>query len=365
MRFAVWALTPKGVFEAERPLSTRGDGGYEGNDVHIRIERVGEVQLLDELTSTEWEERSALELEIGYVVTDNAAVGTFAAPSGEFIDFSKRFGRDSLLSAEFRITAMAGTIEGSGFMGYDAGPPAIGSIDDGEFERNGTDYTLSRIGQRQVATGEVLEIQITIPAPPGEGDVRLAVGGSDGQSSFTAGDFTDGTRSVVETSGEMITIPTIPGAFFRRIAIAVRSDRDLTSVTGHGFLGNLVDDMKKQSGTITIRDDAYSVWVSDNDLAFGQHGIGGEVISVETAMSGSIAISAVAKVETDFARLFFHIGDYNFDPADAAVSVSGREYRWTWSVADGVDILPAGPHDVEVLNAAGEDHAFEFRVPVD
>ena len=131
---------------------------------------------------------------------------------------------------------------------------------------SGNVLTITRLG----AGGD---ITITLPSggsPPAQAHaIYAALAANSTQTAFTAADFTDGTRGATVASGNTITLPTVTGGDqYRRFAIAIPSTRELTSVTANGFLGDILDDMTKQTNpaTITLASNTYEVWYSDNAL---------------------------------------------------------------------------------------------------
>ena len=109
--------------------------------------------------------------------------------------------------------------------------------------------------------------------------IWVAIADTQAQSTFAASDFAATGRFATEATGNTITIPTYPagGATYRRFAIAIPTARELTSVTATGFLGDILDDMRKQGQLTLTGNEVVDVWVSNNALA-----VGGTVLTITT-----------------------------------------------------------------------------------
>ena len=83
---------------------------------------------------------------------------------------------------------------------------------------------------------------------------------------FTAATFT-GSDGGTTAAGSDVSMPAYSGN--RYFAVAIPSTKELVSVTAPGFLGNFVDDMTKQSGTLTIGTETVEWWVSNNAVRVG------------------------------------------------------------------------------------------------
>ena len=117
----------------------------------------------------------------------------------------------------------------------------------------------------------------TTPPPAQTHSLLFAIGANSGQDTFTAADFTASGRSASASTGMTVTTPTWTGN--RHFAIAVPSTRELVTATAPNFLGNLVDDMTKASGTLTVNSETVEVWVSNNALG---PSLGGQVLTITT-----------------------------------------------------------------------------------
>ena len=141
--------------------------------------------------------------------------------------------------------------------------------------------TLTRSGTGSPAA---LSDSVTLPTgggqqpPPAQTHTLLfAIGANTAQDTFAAADFTASGRSASASTGMTLTTPTWTGN--RHFAIAVPSTRELVSATTPGFLGNLVDDMTKAAGTLTVNSETVEVWVSNNALG---PSLGGQVLTITT-----------------------------------------------------------------------------------
>ena len=83
---------------------------------------------------------------------------------------------------------------------------------------------------------------------------------------FTAATFT-GTDGATVATGNDVRMPAYSGN--RYFAVAIPSTKELVSVTAPNFLGNLVQGMTKQSGTLTINSETVEWWVSINAVRIG------------------------------------------------------------------------------------------------
>ena len=115
---------------------------------------------------------------------------------------------------------------------------------------------------------------ITRRSTPQTHSLWVAYGATQAQEGFGGGDFEDATRGATAT-GTSITMPTYTG--YRHFAIAVPTTEELVSVEAVGFLGNLLDDMEKETGTVSISSTNAEVWVSDNAV-----NISGAVLTITT-----------------------------------------------------------------------------------